>query len=158
MEFFDTTVFVGVIASIATVLSASIPYYLGKRSERKERIREKKISTYDELSLKLTEYFYSINSDVDSTDDIEKTKGFTLAYHRAIAYANPNVIKGCDEFLLAVSAETLGQRQKYQQLLKISTAMNEILENIRQDLNPNLQPLPDTWTKTIAQFKERWKD
>ena len=47
MEFLDTTILVGVIAAIATVLSATIPYCLGKRNEREDNIRERKISSYD---------------------------------------------------------------------------------------------------------------
>ena len=126
MEFFDTTILVGLIAAIATVLSASIPYYLGKRNEREDKIREKKILSYDELSLKLTEYIA----------DIENKKAgheFILAYNRAIGYADSKVIESCDKFLKALWSTAADIDQ-------VNAAINEIFLNIRKDLNPKVNP------------------
>jgi hypothetical protein len=126
MEFFDTTIFVGLIAAIATVLSASIPYYLGKRNERDDKIREKKISTYDELTLKLTEYIVDLKN-------MKAGHEFILAYNRAIGYGDSKVIESCDKFLNALSSTDADIDQ-------VNAAINEIFRNIRKDLNPKVNP------------------
>lgn len=87
----DTTLIVGLVAAVATVLSASIPYYMGKRAERNDKIRDKKISVYDDLSSKFSELLLTNNRDT--------RMGFFLAYNRAIAYADATVIEACDAYL-----------------------------------------------------------
>ena len=112
---------------MATVFSAIIPYFWGKKVERDDKNRDKKISVYDELSLRV------IGLILEPVDDMAKRKDFILAYVRAMAYADNTVMEACDKL---ITGFTGGDRHEGY------LAITEILQAIRKDLNPKLGPLP----------------
>jgi hypothetical protein len=124
----DTTLIAALVTAVAAVLAASMPNYFGKRAERNDKIRDKKIAVYDELSLRVIELI------LEPVDDLTKRKDFILAYARAMAYADNTVIEACDRLITGLFGGDP---------IKGYLAISEILEAIRNDLNPKLGPLPE---------------
>jgi len=125
-------ILIGVIAAIASVLSASIPYYFTKKGERdanarqiKENMRQKKLDRYDDLLDKLTNF-------VARPSDQNIIQEFIVAYYRASAYAHHDVLKACYK-ILSSATETTRLGKPY----NITEDMiNEVYNAISRDVLP----------------------
>jgi hypothetical protein len=135
----DTPIIVGIIAAIATVLAASLPYYFTKRREIDLNIKQKGLERYDDLLTRLTEF-------IAKRGNREAARQFIMAYNRASTYASIEVVEACHAFLTRIAEDTgLKLSNEWDKLpseekVKRSTEEDQMISNIftaiRRDVNP----------------------
>jgi hypothetical protein len=114
--------FIGaIIAAVAAVLAAAIPYFLTKQKELRMELKKTKLQKYDDLLLGLSQFF--------NKPDAENATKLVLAYNRSTSYATRPVLKACNDFLSAMKIEW----KRRQALPGGKDHLNELVNSLESD-------------------------
>jgi hypothetical protein len=135
----ETALIVGIVGAVGAVLAATIPYFITKRQELRDKLKETKMVRHDDLLKALSAFFENPNKDT----------GYQLveAYNRSTSYVATNVLKASNEFLKSMDAESIanamplinssGEHENVKDRLERNKPKAlEILKAIRKDINP----------------------